>query len=190
MLLPTLYQPDVYWLAYAVLSIWDVGTELEQGLGHISFLFLAVLLVMTLNVLLNGLCCILWRHLLALGANLPTPVPHSSSCTCTLVAALMALKVIHHVMHPGCVYRMASVPVYVPFWTGVLLELTVQNVASGSAAYVFGPIVGVLLGVAVAYAWIECLSKLTVRLAGFTDIGILLRGTYLSPENVLLRLRR
>ncbi|XP_072140657.1 uncharacterized protein [Dermacentor andersoni] len=190
MLLPTLYQPDVYWLAYAVLSIWDVGEELEKDLGHLSFLFLAVLLVNALNVLLDGLCSSLWCHLLALGANLPTPVPHSSSCTCALVAALMALKVIHHVTHPGCVYRMASVPVYVPFWSGVLLELTVQNLASASAAYVFGPIVGILLGIAVAYAWIECLSKLTVRLAGLSDIGILLRGTYLSPANLLLMLRR
>ncbi|XP_049513729.1 uncharacterized protein LOC119431190 isoform X6 [Dermacentor silvarum] len=189
MLLPMLYQPDVYWLAYAVLSIWDVGQELEQEIGHLGFLFLAGLLLKALHVLLDGLCWILWCHLLALGDNLPTPVPHSSSCTCGLVAALMALKVVHHVMHPGCVYRMASMPIYVPFWTGVLFELAVQNVASGSAAYIYGPILGILLGIAVTCVRIDCLRKLTARLAGLSDIGILLRGTDVSPENVLLMLR-
>ncbi|KAH7957338.1 hypothetical protein HPB52_017926 [Rhipicephalus sanguineus] len=121
LILPLLYQPNICMLAYVVLSLLDVGKELEQDFGHIGFLCLAGTLLLAVNGLLGFLSGTIWCHLLALGENLPTPVPHSSLCTCTPVATLMALKVIHHVRHPRCVYSMTSVAIHIPFWTGMLL---------------------------------------------------------------------
>ncbi|KAH6933135.1 hypothetical protein HPB50_012486 [Hyalomma asiaticum] len=181
-ILPLLYQPNVYSLAYTVLSLLDVGQELEQDVGHFGFMCLAGTLLLAVHGLLELLSGTIWRHLLALGESLPRPVSHFSLCTCGPVAFLMALKVIHHMRHPRCVYSMASMPIYVPFWTGMLFELAVLNAScTGSGAYVFGPIVGVLLGIAVAYAGTECvkaaITSMIRRSEGLSDVGMLLHRT-------------
>ncbi|KAL3185710.1 hypothetical protein MRX96_028613 [Rhipicephalus microplus] len=101
LVLPLLYQPNIFMLVYVVCSLLDVGKELEQDFGHIGFLCLAWALLLTVHGLLDLLSVTIWRHLLELGENLPTPVLHSSLCTCDSVATLLALKVIHHATSSG-----------------------------------------------------------------------------------------
>ncbi|KAH8042135.1 hypothetical protein HPB51_021219 [Rhipicephalus microplus] len=170
LVLPLLYQPNIFMLVYVVCSLLDVGKELEQDFGHIGFLCLVWALLLTVHGLLDLLSVTIWRHLLELGENLPTPMLHSSLCTCDSVATLMAFKVIHHVRHPRCVYSMPSVAIRVPFWIGMLFELAVLSVSSHSVSYVIGPIAGVLLGIAVASTVLsDYVTNLTVRLAGLSD---------------------
>ncbi|KAL3202204.1 hypothetical protein MRX96_042636 [Rhipicephalus microplus] len=189
LVLPLLYQPNVFMLVYVVCSLLDVGKELEQDFGHIGFLCLAWALLLTVHGLLDLLSVTIWRHLLELGENLPTPVQHSSLCTCDSVATLLALKVIHHVRHPRCVYSMPSVAIRVPFWIGMLFELAVLSVSSHSVGYVIGPIAGALLGIAVASTILsDYVTNLTVRLAGLSDT--LRRRTEAWSGNVPLVTKR
>ncbi|XP_077495681.1 uncharacterized protein LOC144106714 [Amblyomma americanum] len=160
--LPALYLPSVYQLAFVVLSLFRVGRELERDLGHYGFLIFATGLLLGVNALLDGLSWIAWRHLVAFQDDLPPPVRHSSTCSCALVGALLAMKVIHHRRHPHCEYHMACFSIYVPFWTGVLLELTLLHLEMPDG-YTLGHVTGILLGLVVNNCRKECFANFLPR---------------------------
>ncbi|KAK8759701.1 hypothetical protein V5799_002665 [Amblyomma americanum] len=127
-----------------------------------SFLILATGLLLGVNALLDGLSWIAWRHLVAFQDDLPPPVRHSSTCSCALVGALLAMKVIHHRRHPHCEYHMACFSIYVPFWTGVLLELTLLHLEMPDG-HTLGHVTGILLGLVVNNCRKECFANFLPR---------------------------
>lgn len=173
--LPALYLPNIYQLTFVVLSLFAVGKELERDLGHYGFLCLAAGLLLGLNVLLDGLSWIAWKHLGAFQDGLPPPVRHSRSCSCALVGVLLAMKVVHHRRHPHCEYDMARFPIYVPFWTGVLLELMLLHLQMPEG-HTLGHVTGILLGLVVTNCRKECFANCIPGVLG----RFLATGT---PEN-------
>ncbi|KAK8760858.1 hypothetical protein V5799_027875 [Amblyomma americanum] len=146
----TLYLPNVFMMGYVIMSLLPVGAKLELEIGHYRFLGLVIGLLFAMNISLDSLAWVIWKHIIALRTEGPAPAPHSLSCGCGLVGVLLALKVIHHMRHPQSDYQMASFPIPVPFWAGVLMELAHLGCSMPQGS-TFGHVTGVVLGLAVGH---------------------------------------
>ncbi|KAH6921789.1 hypothetical protein HPB50_004988 [Hyalomma asiaticum] len=147
LILATLYLPNLFQLVYVFLSLLKVGSELEQDLGHVSFLRHVAGLLVGVNLMLDGLTWAARTHTAGFNAGHPSPATHSSSCGCGVIGVLLALKIIHHERRNTRRYRypMASFSVPLPFWVGVTIDLahTYWTMPAGSSV---GHVTGVILG--------------------------------------------
>ncbi|KAK8788883.1 hypothetical protein V5799_021343 [Amblyomma americanum] len=149
LVLSPLYVGNVYELAYVLLSLLAIGQKVEQHLGHYRFLVLAPALLLAVNTSRDGLKFVLWKHLLAFRTDLPPPAPHVGDCSCDLVGVLLALKAVLHTVRPDAEYQIASQPIGVHFWPGMLFELMhLHYFAQAGSSFAHVP--GVLFGLAVA----------------------------------------
>ncbi|XP_065303400.2 uncharacterized protein [Dermacentor albipictus] len=149
--LPALYLPNLFQLVYVTLSLLPVGVELERDLGHLRFMCEVTGLLLGVNLILNGLTCAAWEHVIVHHTDQPPPAAHSASCGCGLVGVLLALKIVHRDRNNGHRnrYQMASFSVPLPFWIGLLIDFAHMccYMPPGSSV---GHVTGVLLGLAVA----------------------------------------
>ncbi|XP_049513049.1 uncharacterized protein LOC125940664 [Dermacentor silvarum] len=148
-MLPPLYVGNIYQLAYVLLTLFTVGRRLERDLGRRRFALLTPLLLFAVSVLRDGLRFVVWKHQLAFWSTAPPPAPHSGECCCGLVGTLLALKAIHHGLHPDAAYRLGTVCIRVSFWLGLLLELT-HFLLLAREGSTFGHVIGALLGLLVS----------------------------------------
>ncbi|XP_054924349.1 uncharacterized protein [Dermacentor andersoni] len=149
--LPALYLPNLFQLVYVTLSLLPVGVELERDLGHLRFMCEVTGLLLGVSLILNGLTCAVWEHVIVHHTEQPPPAAHSTSCGCGLVGVLLALKIVHRDKNNGRRnrYQMASFSVPLPFWIGLLIDFALMwcYMPTGSSV---GHVTGVLLGLAVA----------------------------------------
>ncbi|XP_077547839.1 uncharacterized protein LOC144160106 [Haemaphysalis longicornis] len=148
-ILPALYVGGVYQLAYVVLTLLTVGGELELDRGRRWFVQMVIGLLVGVNMVQDILSWIVWSHARAFQDGLPAPFLHSSTCSCGLFGALLALKIVHNKLHPEAVFTMASFCIPVPFWAGMLLEVFTLSLVSSSGSSL-GHVIGILAGIVAA----------------------------------------
>ncbi|KAH7975290.1 hypothetical protein HPB52_000005 [Rhipicephalus sanguineus] len=147
-ILPALYLPNIFQVQCVINYLWKVGRELEQDLGHLSFLRTVVGLLFGVNLMLDVVGWATRMHTIALRTDQPSPVAHSSCCGCGVVGVLMALAIVHHDRYNARRVPLALFSVPVPFWVEVMLSLAFFSwiMPAGSSV---GHVIGVLLGLAV-----------------------------------------
>lgn len=155
-ILPALYVDTVYQLAYVILTLLTVGSELELDRGWRWFAQTVLGLLVSVNVVQDILCWIVWSHARAFQNGLPAPFLHSSTCSCGLFGTLLALKIVHNRLHPESVFTMASFCIPMPFWSGLLLEVLTLNLVTSSGSSL-GHVIGVLVGILAANVTWSCL---------------------------------
>ncbi|KAL3248371.1 hypothetical protein MRX96_056532 [Rhipicephalus microplus] len=151
----SVYVGNACHLAYTLLSLLAVGQKLERDIGHYRFLVVFLGLLSAVIVIRDNVPAIVWRYVLLRRDPLPAAfLGHSGNdCGSALFCTVLAMKAVQYMVRPRPLYEMASFPVRVPFWPGLLLEMALLHLQSelGSS---FGHVVGVLLGLAVArFGW-------------------------------------
>ncbi|KAH6921654.1 hypothetical protein HPB50_003855 [Hyalomma asiaticum] len=154
--LPSVYVANACHLAYVLLSLLAVGQKLERNMGHYRFLVMFLGLLLVLTVLQHNVPAFVWKHVLLREDPLPDLLGQpGNDCGCALFCTVLAMKAVQYRGLPRSRYEMASIPVHVPFWPGLVLELTLLHLQTGRGSS-FGHVVGVLLGLAVArFGWKE-----------------------------------